>query len=212
MTDIGELRPTIKSAIMYEEMTGNDFISAEMNEMDMIQFMYCVYVCTVGRVSYDAFVGMLGNKRFATAISTQWKHYERFMGQFGKKKSEKKDDDGKTVAEMRISMREVAQLLVFKYGLDPNYVFNEVELWELDYLISIGERAYRENEEEKRLWVFFQLMPHLDPKKSRTLSPSKMFPFPWEENVHTKKGRESVLERETERAKATIGRHMDIEL
>lgn len=207
--DIGKLRPTIKSAIMYEELTGHDFLSTDMSEEDMMTFMYCVYTCTVDRVSMEAFITMFGNKRFASEMGNQWKHFERFMLQFKKREKveEKKEEkDG----EKHFSMKEVAQLLVFKYGMDPDYVFNKVELWELDYLISIGEGAYRDKEEEKRLWTFFTVAPHLDPKKSKTMTPSKLFPFPWETNVHTKEGREKVLEKEAGRMKKTIGMHLDI--
>ena len=210
--DIGELRPTIKSAIMYEELTGNDFLSMDMSEADMFVFMYCVYTCTVDRISMAAFGDMFKNRKFASEITLQWKHFERFMSQFKKKEEEEKKEekkDGKD-GENHFSMKEVAQVLVFKYGMDPDYVFNKVELWELDYLISIGEGAYRDKAEEKRLWTYFTIAPHLDPKKSKTMTPSKLFPFPWETNVHTKEGREKVLEKETGRMKKTIGMHLDI--
>lgn len=207
--DLGELRPSIKSAIMYEEMTGKNFLSGEMSTEDMMEFMYCVYANTIARVSYPAFLDMLSNKKFSNAITLQWKHYERFMGQFKekeKKEEETEDDDKKK----QYSMKEIAQALIFKYGLDADYVLNKVELWELDYLISIGEGAYRDNAEEKRMWAFYQLMPHLDPKKSKNMTPAKMFPFPWEETVHTKEGRKKVLEKESKRMQKTIGMHLDI--
>lgn len=208
--DIGKLRPTIKSAIMYEELTGHDFLSTDMSEGDMMTFMYCVYTCTVDRVSMEAFITMFGNKRFASEMGNQWKHFERFMSQFNVKKKEEEEKKEEKEGEKHFSMKEVAQVLVFKYGMDPDYVFNKVELWELDYLISIGEGAYRDKEEEKRLWTYFTIAPHLDPKKSKTMTPSKLFPFPWETNVHTKEGREKVLEKETGRMKKTIGMHLDI--
>ena len=207
MDNIEAFKPTIKSAIMYEEITGNDFFSTGRTDDDVLVLMYCVYSCTVSQVSLNAFMTMMENKKFAMEMATRWKHYERFMRPFEEKV--RKEDEGQASdgdgGDVHLTMKEVAQLLVFKYGLEPDYVFNRVELWEMNYLIKIGEGAYRNRKEEERLWTFMQVAPHLDPKKAKDMTPTKFFPFAWEDDIHTKAGREKALENETGRMKKTIG-------
>ena len=206
MTDF-EMRPTVKSAIMFEEITGNDFFSTGRTDEEALVMMYCAYVCSVGMVSFDAFKNMLNNKQFASQLSTKWLRYERFMKSFRHNGEAEAEDKAEGTEEVQnLSMKEIAKLLVFKYGLDPDYVFNKIELWEMDYLIKIGEASYRDNAEEKRMWMFFQMSPHFDPKKANTMTPAKMFPFPWE-----KEAMEKELKKESARAKNTIGQKMKIE-
>lgn len=206
--DGNAFKPTVKSAIMYEEISGKDFFSIDRSDEDVLTLMYCVYSCTVQQVSLSAFVTMMGNKKFANEMASKWSHYERFMRPFEdriREENEKSEQPSENDGEIKLSMKEIAQLLVFKYGLDPEYVFNDIDLWELNYLIKIGEGAYRNRMEEKRLWTFFQVAPHMDPKKAKNMTPEKMFPFAWENDVHTKEGRKRVLDRETESMKKTIG-------
>lgn len=197
-----ELKVTVKSAIMFEELTGKDYLNAGMTPEDMLTFMYCVFCTSVQQVSQNAFTEMLSDQKFADRISNEWLHYSRFVDQFKQpaKESVVQDD-----APESISMKRIAQALIFKYGLDPDFVLNKVDLWELNYLIEIGEGAYRDQMEEKRMWAFIQLTPHIDKKKGKNMTAEKLIQFPWESPTATKEGRERELKKETERAKSTIG-------
>ena len=204
--DLGELRPTIKSAIMFEEMTGKNFFS-QLTEEDELIYMYCVFCTSVEKVSYKAFLSMLDDRKFVRRLDTQWQHYARFMEQFKHKVESNEAFEGE---KGEISMESVAGALIFKFRLDPGYVLDKAELWELDFLLKAGNGAYQERMETDRLWTFLTIVPHLDSKKSKNMTPSKLFPFPWEETVNTKEGRQKVLEKESGRMKKTIGMHLNI--
>lgn len=197
-----ELKVTVKSAIMFEELTGKDYLNAGMTTEDMLTFMYCVFCTSVQQVSQKAFTEMLSDQKFADRISNEWLHYSRFVDQFKQPAKESVIQDD---APESISMKRIAQALIFKYGLDPDFVLNKIDLWELNYLIEIGEGAYRDQMEEKRMWAFIQLTPHIDKKKGKSMTAEKLIQFPWENPTATKEGRERELKKETERAKSTIG-------
>lgn len=198
------VKPTLKALIMWEEMTGKAFFGAELNEVDLFTLMYCIYATTMKQVSFVAFQTMEKNEKFANTLASKWKHYERFYKQFKvdmeEIEAEEEDEEDKKV----ISVKDVVQALIFKYGYDIHYVLNEVELWELGYLIKIGEGGYRSRVEESRLWTYLGVLPHLDPKKSKNMTPKKFFELPWE-GAMTTQDRKKALKNETKRAKKTIG-------
>ena len=203
---LGELKPTVKSALMFEAMRGKNFFS-ELTEEDELVYMYCVFCTSVEKVSYSAFLTMMEDKKFVRGLDVQWQHFARFMEQF---KPQVENNEAFDDEKGEISMESVAGALIFKYGMDPEYVLDKAELWELDFLLKAGNGEYQERMEMSRLWTFLTISPHLDPKKSKRLTPEKMFPFPWEDTHLSEKKRKRVLEEETSRANKTIG--MKIEL
>lgn len=186
---------------MFEAMRGKNFFS-QLTQEDELVYMYCVFCTSVEKISYNAFLSMLEDKKFVRRLDAQWQHFARFMEQFKPKvEGNEAFDDEKD----EISMESVAGTLIFKFGLDPEYVLNKAELWELDFLLKAGNGDYQERMEADRLWTFLTISPHLDPKKSKQLTPEKMFPFPWEDTHLSEKKRKRVLEEETVRANKTIG-------
>lgn len=199
--DETEIRLTVKSLVMYESMTGNKFSKAMSEPEEMLPIMYCAFVCSTGiEISLGAFVEMLDDPKFSKKINGDLDRLRKFTEQF---KSEKCDGEGeKNPENVDISISDMADKLIFYYGVDARYVMNDMQLWELNHFLSGAEEQYKSRMEEQRMWTFLQVAPNIDLKKCK--SPEKFLPFPWDEKDR-KQRKDEQLRNETARAKSTIG-------
>ena len=201
-----EIRMPIKAAVMFEALSGKKFSEALKDPSDLLVLMYCAFVCSTGlEISMEAFGGMLENDRFSKKLSMDLKRFERFTEQFQGKNVENEEE--KQPENVEVSITEMADKMIFYYGIDARYVMNDMQIWELEHFMKGAEAQYKEKMEEQRLWTFMQVAPQIDLKKCK--SPEKFMPFPWD--LKDKKARkEKELGSETARAKSTIG--MEIKL
>lgn len=202
-----EIRMSIRSAVMFEALSGKKFSSALKDQADLLILMYCAFVCSTGiEISMDAFADMLENEKFSKKLTRDLKRLQRFTEQFQGKNVEESDNNKPENVE-EVSITEMVDKLIFYYGVDAKYVLEDMQLWELNHFMKGAEDQYKEKMEEQRLWTFLQVAPQIDLKKCK--SPEKFLPLPWDEKDRkTKKNKE--LEAETEKAKNTIG--MEIKL
>ena len=196
-----EIKLSVRAIVMFEALGGKAFSSMDDGE-DMLTLMYCAFVCSTGmEVSKDIFIAMLGNERFAAKLDKDMKRLQAFSEQF-KQKEEKEEGDKKSGDTTEVSITEMADKLIFAYGIDPQYVYERMQLWEISHFLDGAEKQYKERMEEQRLWTFLQVAPQIDLKKCK--SPEKFIPFPWDKAEKDAKMKEE-LKREAERAAATIG-------
>lgn len=202
-----EIRLTIRAVVMFEELSGKKFTSALKNQEDLLTFMYCAFVCSTGvEVSMETFASMLENERFSQKISRDLKRLQQFTEQFNKSE-QKEDNEQKGKEETEVSITEMADKMIFYYGIDAGYVLEKMQLWELNHFMRGAEEQYKEKMEEQRLWTFLQVAPQIDLKKCK--SPEQFLPFPWSKKENEERLQKN-LEKESERAKKTIG--MEIKL
>lgn len=196
-----EIKLSIRALVMYEALSGNNF-SASASKEDMFILMYCAFVCSTGyEISIEAFQEMLEDEKFAKKLDRDLARLQRFSEQFKAENVSKEDKSGgKNVNE--VSITEMADKLIFAYGIDPEYVLNKMQLWELTHFLKGAESHYKERMEEQRMWTFLQVAPQIDLKKCK--SPEKYLPLPWEKEDKRKR-QEKELEKETARAKQTLG-------
>lgn len=199
------LRLSMKSVLMYEKMTGKPFSLME-NEEDIKIFMYCVFVCSTDlRITFPVFCNMLERKKFASKIEIEFKRIWGFEQQFPHKADEPQES-GETVGK-ELKMTDYINTLVFDYGLSIDYCMNTMDLWELEALYEAAESHMHTDMEDKRLWAYIQMLPHLD-KKHKNMTPEEFLPFPWNKKEKQKK-RENELNNEANRAKVVLGMDLD---
>jgi hypothetical protein len=70
-------------------------------------------------------------------------------------------------------------------NLDINYVLNEMHYSEIDSYIKYRDDKNKNRLEEKRLFTYLTIMPHINAKK---LTVSELLPFSWEQEQKEKEG------------------------
>ena len=78
----------------------------------------------------------------------------------------------------KVFVSEIAALLIVRGGVSAHYVMYEMDLYEMNALMKSIEEEKRQGMEEKRLWTYLSILPHIDGKKIKSVS--DFYPFPWE--------------------------------
>ena len=197
----------MKSIVMYEAFSGKKF--SEIGEDGVFLFMYCVFVCSTGmKITFDMFKSMYEGKKFRKWIDDEFDGIWKFYFQYNEFKAAKQNqndqgsDSGKTATA--VSMTDYANALIFDYGVSADYVMNKMDMWEIEPLFNGAAECMHSEMENKRLWTYIQMLPNMDSKKSKNMSPEKFLPFPWEKQAKENVAKKD-LEKETERAKKIIG-------
>lgn len=196
-----KIRFNIKSCMLYEKIRGKSFFRIETEE-DVAYFLYSMMtVCNPDYpMTFKVFTEMMGNKKFAQSLITQYQEESDIIQQFmGKKKQENSESED-------ITMTQLATSLIILYGVDAHYVMYEMGLWEIMDLFEMAEQKKKGEMEENRLWTYLTVAPSIDTKKIK--SPEKFLPFPWEKEEDKQKKLKD-LEKETERAKSILGRKIE---
>ena len=192
----------IKACCFYEKLTGESFLTISTPE-EILQFLYAtVTVNNPGlQMKFETFLEMLKNKKFATHLFESYYLQTDILGQLSKITT----DEEKEGALMTIT--DIANALIIKYGVDAHYVMYEMDLWELGKMFSMIDENVKQDLLEKRMWTFLEVAPHIDTKKIKT--PEKFLPFDWEKQDKKEK-RVKDLAKETERAKSILGMKIEI--
>lgn len=114
--------------------------------------------------------------------------YSAFTAQF----SRKPDFGSKSDADMtqNVTIGSIAAKLIVAAGMDAHFVMHEMFVEDLPMYIEALNDKLRHEEESRRLWTFYAVLPHVDSKKLK--NPQKLHVFPWEaEEAAVKPGRNS---------------------
>ncbi|MBQ3981199.1 MAG: hypothetical protein II631_04040, partial [Treponema sp.] len=133
------------------------------------------------------FVGMLNNKKFADAIVTEFKKiFDLMQDLFNKSMASKNNEQTEDNEQQENSplISDLASRLVVNVGLSPEYVYNQMELWQMQDIFNAYEEKEHRRLEEQRLWTYLLLMPSLDSKKK--ITPEQILPFAWDEDNKAK--------------------------
>lgn len=207
-TDFTKYKIKITGKVMcaYEALTGRPFLKIETPE-DIQYLYYCSLVLNnpeFATMEYEVFKYLMLDAEVVEWMTNEYlkisKYLKQFMTNIGdfeeieESKGKKGEDD--TV----FYMLDAIPGLIVRMGLDPHYVMEEMQQWEITYYYRIMQDMDRARLTEDRLWTYLQILPHIGKKLE---GPEKLLPFPWEKQDKRKL---KELEKNTKAAVAFLNR------
>lgn len=176
-----KIKINVASARLFEQLTGKSFFKTDEN--DILQLAYCSLVANNDlTISYDVFLLMLETPKIGRWLMSEMEKVTKFQEQLKYVRNNKIEKLNEGAEEEIVStdmmVSDFASALIINYGMDPHYVNYEMALYEMEDYFYAAEMKRRSDLEEKRLFTYLTMLPHLDPKKRRT--PEDILPFPWE--------------------------------
>lgn len=194
-----KIKLNIKSMMLFEQMTGKSFL--ECKDEDVFYVMYSCFVVNNPQmiISYDAFLNLIEDKKVASWLITEYKRITDFNSQL-KWQEWLNQTDGETDSQddVRITITEIASLLIVQYHIDATYVLYDMGLWEIQPYIEAGQEVHKQELIENRLFTYLTIAPHIDTRKCK--SPESLFRFGWEVQDR-KKAKEQELNSMTDKVK-----------
>lgn len=151
---------------------------------DMLKMMYAALVSNNDSLlmSYKVFLTFIQDKKVAKWMYGEYKRIAEFEEQIKVIASEVSNiGNEEKKSDAILTMTDIATSLIVQYGLDPHYVMDEMQLWEILPLFKAADYKVKQHLIEKRFWTYMTISPHLDPKKMT--SPEKLIPFAWEQDA-----------------------------
>lgn len=186
------LKLNIKSIIYYERLTGKPFSTFTGNEEDVIPLLYCMLVANndFKRTYEETIKYLFTDEKFVGEINSRLQKIFLFESQF----FEKEEVDEKLPSQIDTSNKEdtnkvyiyqLVPILVMDCNLNIDYVLNEMHYSEIDSYIKYRDDKNKNRLEEKRLFTYLTIMPHINAKK---LTVNELLPFSWEKEEKEKEG------------------------
>ena len=167
----------MKTIMLFEEMSGKSFY--DMDNTDIYLLIYCAVVVNNNiTITYSHFKNIMNNEKIARELFSKCQSELDFIEQFNKKKEDVNNEVKSD--EKPDKLTNIINLLILQYGVDINYVMNEMKVWELSPMVKALEEKAKSDMVEKRFWTYLQICPHIDSKKVK--SPEDLLPFPWEKD------------------------------
>lgn len=186
------LKLNIKSIIFYERLTGRPFSTFTGNEEDVIPLLYCMLVANNDfKRSYEETIKYLfTDEKFVEQINSRLQKIFLFENQFFNKEEENKEipteiDTPNKEESNKVFIHQLVPILVMDCNLNIDYVLNEMHYSEIDSYIKYRDDKNKNRLEEKRLFTYLTIMPHINAKK---LTVSELLPFSWEQEQKEKEG------------------------
>lgn len=175
---------SVKAICMYEKLSGKSFFN--FAEEDIAMLLYCSFYTTNNtEIKYETFLNMLEIDDLTSWAIEKYKNILEVIRQFKQKDTGEEKPDTQEDADIKdLTMTDMATSLIVDYGIDAHYVMNEMRLWEIEPLYKACDAMVKRKYEEKRLWTYIDIMPHIDGKKIK--GPTDILPFPWEESKKEK--------------------------
>lgn len=123
----------------------------------------------------------MGDKKVAKWVTEQYENEAAIKDMLVGIPDKEEDDNNNANGEddtKEVTMTDVVASLIMQYHLDPNYVMDRMQLWEIKPYFKCAENLKKAEMVEKRFWTYLTVMPHIDTKKCK--SPEKLVPFAWE--------------------------------
>lgn len=174
-----KIKISVRSLCFFEMFSGRKY-SEGIGE-DILLFMYCVLMANNPelRFSYGAFEMLMNDADFSKWITGKFNEISSFDNQIIPKEVVVNNEN-----KTEVSVKDVASMLIVKFGLDPRYVYDEMDMWEVEGYFKVIEDMRKERYEEKRLFTYLTISPHIDTKKCK--GPESLMPFPWEKSSKEK--------------------------
>ena len=199
-----EMRFTIKAICLFEELTGKSFYG--FGNDDLYALAYAIFVTSNDfKCKLSTFKYLLEDKRFSMWVSEKLGDIMNYASQFTENVPAESETSGETI-DTGLTITAIANSLIVQYGVDPHWVMNEMELWQIGSAFESVDAMVKSRYEEERLWTYLGILPHVDGKKLN--KPEKLLPFPWEAE-EKKKRQEEQLKQNEYAVKHLIGKKLD---
>ena len=186
------LKLNIKSIIYYERLTGKPFSTFTGNEEDVIPLLYCMLVANNDfKRSYEETIKYLfTDEKFVEQINSRLQKIFIFESQFFNNQDINKEipteiNTPNKEDTNKVFIHQLVPILVMDCNLNIDYVLNEMHYSEIDSYIKYRDDKNKNRLEEKRLFTYLTIMPHINAKK---LTVNELLPFSWEEEQKEKEG------------------------
>lgn len=186
------LKLNIKSIINYERLTGRPFSTFTGNEEDVLPLLYCMLVSNndFKRTYQETIEYLFTDEKFVEEINSRLQQIFLFESQFFNKeevdeKSPSQNNTPNKEESNKVFIYQLVPILVMDCNLNINYVLNEMHYSEIDSYIKYRDDKNKNRLEEKRLFTYLSIMPHINAKK---LSVNELLPFSWEKEEKEKEG------------------------
>lgn len=185
----------IKSIVLYEKLTQESFSLFDGTISKIIPLLYCMLVANNDyNESYEDTVKYLFNderlmKELGEKLEKQMKFQSQFKSPFKEEEINLSDKSNDTSNDKQVFITQMIPILVVDCGLDINYVLNEMQYTDIDLYIRYKDDKERTKLEEKRLFTYLTVLPHIDSKKCPI---EKFLPFQWEEKEKKEKGLKEI--------------------
>ncbi len=186
------LKLNIKSIIYYERLTGRPFSTFTGSEEDVIPLLYCMLVANndFKRTYEETIKYLFTDEKFVEEINSRLQKIFLFESQFFNKEEENKEipteiNTPNKEESNKVYIYQLVPILVMDCNLNIDYVLNEMHYSEIDSYIKYRDDKNKNRLEEKRLFTYLTIMPHINAKK---LTVSELLPFSWEQEQKEKEG------------------------
>ena len=173
-----KIKLCVEAIVRWEQMTHRSFRTMNFaDEQDNSKLIYCSYIVGLDSPpSFKEFEILLSQKRFMRAFSRAMARYNQFLEQFVSRPQ--MELSGETESDEEITIGSVAARLIVQGGIDARFVMQDMMLEDIPMFVEALNDKIRREEESRRMWTYFNILPHIDSKK--LTSPEKLVIFPWE--------------------------------
>ena len=200
-----KMRMSIKAICLFEKLSGKSFYT--FNDDDLVKLVYAIFVTSNNMpIKESTFYYLISDERVSEWLAEKMKSIMGYIGQFQVDEAADGENEGQNNEDKGLTITSIANALIVQYGMDAHYVMEEMELWQIGPAYDAVEDMIKERYEEKRLWTYLSILPHIDGKKLNR--PDKLMPFPWEAEQKKKKAEEE-LKNNQYAIKNLIGKKLD---
>lgn len=178
-----DLKLNIKSLVLFERLTKTSFQNFNGTIEQIIPLLYCMLVANnTFKETYENTIKYLfSDEKFLKVLSDKLekllKYEEQFNASIENIIKENAVELNVEKENKAIFISQLIPILVSDCNLDINYIMNEMNYTEIDSYINYRDTKYKSNLEEKRLFTYLSIIPHIDTKKC---SMQQLLPFDWE--------------------------------
>lgn len=189
------LKLNIRSISLYEKLTQESFALFDGSINKILPLLYCMIVANNDyKETYENTIKYLFNnenlmKDLSNRLEKEIQFNSQFKSPFKEEELNLSDKIDNSSNEKQVFISQMIPILVADCGLDINYVLNEMQYTDIDTYIKYKDDKERNKLEEKRLFTYLTVLPHIDSKKC---SIQQFLPFTWEEKEKKEKGLKEI--------------------
>lgn len=195
-----KIKLTIKACCLFEQLTGKSFFRCETQD-DVLHILYAMFVDSSDTtITYKTFLAMLENRKLAKSLMKDYNDICKYLEQLNLTQRVEEYNKNSNAGGDEATITNIATSLIVLHGLDPSYVMEKMQIWEILPLFEAAETKRRAELVDKRFWTWLTICPHIDSKKIK--SADQLFKFDWEKDSKKKNWYQEDLDKKTEFIKA----------
>lgn len=180
------MRLTLRVALEFEQARMKSFYAIDLeDEKDVLALSWLLYRSSSEEragTTYELFTEALVNEQVVNSLICEVRQALDRAGapSLGDEIKQTEVPNEEAQEEARPNTTTLGSIVckLILSGVDAGYLMDQCELWEVRGLIDALEEKRREDLEEKRLFTWLAMLPHLSKDSAKTAQ--ELFPFPWE--------------------------------